>query len=105
PSLPLTASSISPSFLLSIRVGIPDLQSLPKRDRHSRATKTTSFFQEPSVRTLTPLKWLSALTVKTNVINRLLKTRSIMQERQGAEREVQCLLKIGILARDTVTTD
>jgi len=24
-----------------------------------------------------------------------------MQERQGAEREVQCLLKIGILARDS----
>src|SRR5262249_47681682 len=38
-----------------------------------------------------------------NVINRLLKTRSIMQERQGAEREVQCLLKIGILARDRMT--
>ena len=55
---------------------------------------------EPSVRTLTPLKWRSVLTVKPNVINRLLKTRSIMQERQGAEREVQCLLKIGILARD-----
>src|SRR5262249_33313904 len=56
---------------------------------------------QPSVRTLTPLKWRSVLTVKPNVINRLLKTRSIMQERQGAEREVQCLLKIGILARDT----
>src|SRR5262249_54460271 len=56
---------------------------------------------EPSVRTLTPLKWRSVLTVKPNVINRLLKTRSIMQERQGAEREVQCLLKIGILARDS----
>src|SRR5215471_19002142 len=55
---------------------------------------------EPSVRTLTPLKWRSVLTGKPNVINRLLKTRSIMQERQGAEREVQCLLKIGILARD-----
>src|SRR5215831_8231928 len=55
---------------------------------------------EPSVRTLTTLKWRSVLTVKPNVINRLLKTRSIMQERQGAEREVQCLLKIGILARD-----
>src|SRR5262245_46017493 len=40
------------------------------------------------------------ITVKPNVINRLLKTRSIMQERLGAEREVQCLLKIGILARD-----
>src|SRR5262249_484543 len=26
---------------------------------------------------------------------------SIMQERQGAEREVQCLLRIGILARDS----
>src|SRR5262249_16318383 len=27
-----------------------------------------------------------------------------MQERQGAEREVQCLLKIGILARDRYST-
>src|SRR5262249_37993595 len=60
---------------------------------------------EPSVRTLTPLKWRSVLTVKPNVINRLLKTRSIMQERQGAEREVQCLLKIGILARDRQAAD
>src|SRR5262250_725513 len=56
---------------------------------------------EPSVRTLTPLKWRSVLTVKPNFINPLLKTRSVMQERQGAEREVQCLLKIGILARDS----
>src|SRR5262245_59002668 len=59
---------------------------------------------ELSVRTLTPLKWRSMLTVKPNVINPLLRTRSIMQERQGAERGVQCLLKIGILARDRYST-
>jgi len=74
--------------------------------KHLSVPKTSSLciFRslEPSVRTLTSLKWRSVLTVKPNVINRLLKTRSIMQERQGAEREVQCLLKIGILARDSV---
>src|SRR5262249_52007998 len=79
-------------------------QLMPGKNCHLSVPKTSSLciFRslEPSVRTLTPLKWRSVLTVKTNVINRLLKTRSIMQERQGAEREVQCLLKIGILARD-----
>jgi len=78
-----------------VRVVASDWLSVPK-------TSSLCIFRslEPSVRTLTPLKWRSVLTVKLNVINCPLKTRSIMQERQGAEREVQCLLKIGILARD-----
>src|SRR5262249_9000035 len=79
-------------------------QLMPGKNCHLSVPKTSSLciFRslEPSVRTLTPLKWRSVLTVKPNVINRLLKTRSTMEERQGAEREVQCLLKIGILARD-----
>src|SRR5262249_8448486 len=84
-------------------------QLMPGKNCHLSVPKTSSLciFRslEPSVRTLTPLKWRSVLTVKPNVINRLLKTRSIMQERQGAEREVQCLLKIGILARDSQAGD
>src|SRR5215510_1117954 len=84
--IPRVANEMAP---LSWRVSVPKTSSL-------------CIFRslEPSVRTLTSLKWRSVLTVKLNVINCLLKTRSIMQERQGAEREVQCLLKIGILARD-----